>query len=255
MTIESVRRDAGGVTSLRGFPRLEMLVGRVNAEQLARLRTDLRIAQISAATMGGEPAATLANTIVNFPLVWNSALGPTLLRGQGAAVVVMDTGMQTDLDWFGRAFNQGATRVTRQRCFSTTGFGPLSTAGPDQPVSAVSSVCPLPQNSTFDSAGANSGHFTLATCPYSNADHCHHGSQVAALAAGQKVFRDSNGNWFPSHRSGATEADIWAYTVFSRSISDGAARFAVQDMTAALDDVWLAANTWSAMQNLQPVVS
>lgn len=233
-TIDSIKAAARGAPLLHGLPLLEGLYGRVSAEELALLSNDTRIARISAARMDGKPAIDVANAIMNFPLVWGSAVGGSVLRGQGATVVVMDGGMQTDLDHFGSASRQGVNRVTRQRCFSTTGTG--------LGLVAVTSVCPQPQTPAFDSTAANSGHFTLLTCPYTDAGDCNHGSQVAALAAGQKIALAYWPNWTASKYSGAYEADIWAYTITSRNNSNGRSAYAAQDTGAALSDV-IAATT------------
>lgn len=230
-TIDSVKSAARGASLLHGLPLLEGLYGRVTAEELALLRYDLRIARVSGARMDGSPASDVANSIMNFPLVWGSVVGGSELKGQGATVVVMDTGMQTDLNHFPSAIQYGTNRVTRQRCFSTTG---TAIAG-----LAVTSVCPQPQTPSFDSAAPDSGHFTLSTCPYlPNTAHCNHGSQVAALAAGQKVYRPNYGySLIATHLSAAYEADIWAYTVASKLNSDMQARIAIQDVAAALSDI------------------
>lgn len=224
-SMDAVRADLGGLRSLKNLPAVDSMVGRVSRDELKALAAsrDMRLANVSGSGVVGQPALEVSNAFLNMPLVWNSSGPNGLVSGAGAKVVVMDTGVQS-IHTFLRGLPSGNTRVTRQRCFGTTDAS-----------KGYTSLCPSPQDVSFNSSAPNSGEAYTTTCPYSISPTCSHGTSVAGVAAGGSV---SNPPLYYTKQSMAYAADIWAYSIYSKI--DTLARLVNIDLLEALHDVLFA---------------
>lgn len=220
-TMNSVRANFGGLNGVKNLPALNAMIGRVSLSELRSLASsiDRRLAKISMRKSFGQPALNTSNQLLLTSKIWNYGIS-----GAGAKVVVMDTGVQSAHSFL-RGLN-GATRVTRQRCFGTT-----------DPAKSLQSVCPLPQDASFNSSSPASGEAFIANCPYATASHCWHGTAVAGIAAGGTGMETYNPNGPGGiNKSVSFASDIWSYNIYSKK---GTSTISGQswDVLEALNDV------------------
>jgi subtilisin family serine protease len=107
------------------------------------------------------------------------------LTGLGAAVAILDTGVDTDHPVF-------TGRIVEQACFSTKSA-----------INGSSSLCPNNRNTQYGIGAAEACESTVDS-------GCYHGTHVSAIAAGQHV----------TYSGVAPAADIIAIQVFSRFSSE-----------------------------------
>ena len=97
-------------------------------------------------------------------------------RGAGQNIVVMDTGVQSNHEFF--RDSMGISRVFFEACFGTNGSLPNGTQ--------FSSACPLfQQDANGDSPGGLPGSAAPCGGNLALSSSCSHGTQVAGIAAGR----------------------------------------------------------------------
>lgn len=167
------------VRTFENFPLIGLVTDR---EGLLAIFDDADVLSVSLDELS-QPFMNVSNEIIGSPVIWD--LGFT---GEGTAVAVLDTGVDSSHPHFG-------TRVVTEACFSTTFSGHGATT-----------LCPNGNNpSGFDSQfGAGAG----VDCDVSISG-CGHGTHVAGTVAGSSVNagRPINGV--------AKDASLIAIQVFS----------------------------------------
>jgi len=198
--------------TLRVFDQLPVMVLEVDAAGLQELAEDENIASIQA-DEAVPPHLDTSVPLIGADVVWSEGY-----RGDGQAIAILDSGVDSDHD-----FLSGG--IVAEACFS-------SNYEPDQ----ATSFCPGGvEESTDPGAGE--------ACP-SGVDGCDHGTHVAGIAAGDGT----------SYSGVAPDAGIIAVQVFSRfegslctdnGMSSPCALSYTSDQIAALDWIYTQRSTYS----------
>ncbi len=229
--VEDIKSRNIGLQALRPLSAANAMSGQISKQALDQLLSsnDRRLSAISLNKPMGKPATYISAQQMNLPLVWSTPSGNGFITGQGAKVVVMDSGVQSDHKAFS---TQGGTvsRIKEQACFGTTTFNYPLPQPPAQPQKRTESLCPNQDPVTFDSFGIGTGEALHGYSPSLGS----HGTSVAGVAAGGSEATNPYNFGLP-YRGVAYEADLWSYQVWSKG--GGGLPFALfgADVVAALD--------------------
>lgn len=221
--LDNVLTAVGVRDNLQDISTLGAMAGRLTLGQLEALRdsNDARLLAIELNRPVATPSLSNSTLLMNMPAAWNNT--PSNRRGAGQHIVVMDTGVQSNHEFFKDA--AGVSRVFFEACFGTNGFLPNGTT-------QFFSACPFFQQ---DANGDSPGGLPLSAAPCGGnlalSSFCYHGTHVAGIAAGR------TSGLLPAGLQGvAPDARIAAFQVFSYSAAGAASVFA-QDVALAMQQL------------------
>ena len=219
--LNSLLQDAGVSSTLQDLSSMGAMAGTLTLAELQSLKAskDARLMSVELNRSMGGPALAISTATMNMPAAWSN---PNF-RGAGQNIVVMDTGVQSNHEFFKDA--AGNSRVFFEGCFGTDvledGIQWVSTCpqkGPngDSPIGMVGSASPL----------VNCAHASV---------FCSHGTVVAGVAAG-RASPLLPAYPAPTQFQGvAPDARIAAFQVFSWDTTvPNRTRFFQQDLAAVL---------------------
>lgn len=225
--LDSVLTAASVGNPLQDLSTLGAMAGRLTYAQLQALKisNDARLLAIELNRPVASPSLTNSTLLMNMPAAW----GNTSFRGAGQNIIVLDTGVQSNHQFFQDGV--GVSRVFFEGCFGTN-------APP------FASVCPIfQQDPNGDSPGGLAGSAKPCGGDLTLSSSCHHGTHVAGIAAGRA---SSSLPWVPpitpppvlpaQFQGVAPEARIAAFQVFSYT-SAGAASVFAEDLALVMQQL------------------
>ena len=218
--LDSVLTDVGVRDNLQDISTLGAMAGRLTLVQLQALKAsnDSRLLAIELNRPVATPSLSNSTLLMNMPNAW----GNPNFRGAGQNIIVLDTGVQSNHEFFKDA--AGNSRVFFEACFGTNGYLPNGTT-------LFSSVCPQ-QGANGAGPGDSPGGLVGSAAPCGGnlalSSSCSHGTRVAGIAAGR------TSPLLPAGLQGvAPDARIAAFQVFSYHPTAGATAFA-EDLALAM---------------------
>jgi Subtilase family len=196
--LDGLLADTGVRSRLQDLTTMGAMAGTLTLAELQALKAskDARLFSVELNRPMGTPSLATSTTTMNMPAAWSN---PNW-RGAGQNIIVLDTGIQSDHEFFKDA--NGASRVFFQGCYGTNRL--------DGGV-FWESICPQQDLATGDSPAwvAGSAAHRL-NCRDPVLGTCDHGTQVAGIAAGHTR------PLLPAGLQGvAPDARIAAFQVFS----------------------------------------
>lgn len=175
--LEGLFADAGVLSKLQDLSTFGVMAGRLTWAELKALKTskDSRLLSVELNRVVARPALASSTLMINMPAAWNAGF-----RAAGQNIVVVDTGVQTNHEFFKDA--NGASRVFFEGCYGTNAL-----SGGVQ----YESICPQQGNGNAgvglgDSPGGLIGSAApRLNCSSAEPDMCLHGTHVAGIAAGR----------------------------------------------------------------------
>lgn len=163
------------------YETIPFMAMNVDAQALAALRNSPLVRSIEEDTLDQVFMAS-SNPVIGSPLAWAEGYD-----GNGWAVAVLDTGVETSHSWF----TTGGDRIVSEACYSTNEAGISESLCPDGA-----------ENSTAENSGLH--------CDFHSS--CSHGTHVAGTVAGNDAAGPNYGV--------ARGADIIAIQVFSKFLTE-----------------------------------
>ena len=213
--LASLFQDTGVRSKLQDLSTMGAMAGMLTLAELQSLKAtkDARLFSVELNRPMASPSLSISAATMNMPAAWSN---PNF-RGAGQTIVVMDTGVQSNHEFFKDA--AGNSRVYFEGCFGTHGVPGNSLPGtlpwksncPFQDL-----LNPLPALPTYDSP------FPLvnSASPFENCKSsvfCEHGTKVAGIAAGRASPLLPSNNPPALFQGVAPDARIMALQVFSWS--------------------------------------
>ncbi len=200
--LDGLLADAGVSSKLQDLSMFGAMAGRLTWAEIQGLKAskDSRLLSVELNRAMGSPslATSTGRYMMNMQVAWNANF-----RAAGQNIVVLDTGMQTNHEFFKDV--NGSSRVFFEGCYGT-----------NQLVNGVQweSICPQ-QGANGAGPGDSPGGLAGSAAPRLNCasqlDYCQHGTHVAGISAGRASLLLP-----PTGLQGvAPDARIAAFQVFS----------------------------------------